>query len=217
MKDSEVSVAGVVQWRHTLVGAIALSVALCAAPSAASSTIKNDAGAPGFLVELEPHAVLTPFSPPNGGAGGGLGAGMLVGINLAPRGFIPSINDSVSLGIGLDWVQYLTNTTSSGECAEWIGTGDEAICIRVKGGAGAGSYFFAPAVMQWNFYLTKQWSVFGEPGLALYLWSANSDPGVHANLTPVFNVGGRWHFSKKAHLVLRAGYPYTTVGFSFYL
>ena len=29
-------------------------------------------------------------------------------------------------------------------------------------------YFDFPVVMQWNFFVAKRWSVFGEPGLYIY-------------------------------------------------
>lgn len=185
--------------------------------ASAQSIIKNNAASPDFSVELEPHAILTPFAPPGASADGGLGAGILVGINIAPRGFIPSIADSVSIGIGVDWVHYFGGSAVSGECAEWVGSGDEAICVRVRGGGSGGNYFYLPGVMQWNFYLTRAWSVFGEPGFAMYMGNSSFDSSFRFSITPVFNAGGRWHFSKNAHLVLRAGYPYTSVGLSFYL
>jgi hypothetical protein len=196
-----------------------LSVALSLSWSAAARAeliIKNDAGSPEFAVEVEPHAVLAPFWPP-GGSGQGLGLGLLVGINLAPRGFIPTVNDSVSLGLGLDWVSYFGSQAQTGDCTEWRGSGQDAICVRTSSGGGTGNtYFYSPVVMQWNFYLTDQWSVFGEPGLALYLNTGGIDGGARFGLTPVFNAGGKWHFSKAAALTMRLGYPYTTVGVSLY-
>jgi hypothetical protein len=140
-----------------------------------------------------------------------------VAFNIAPLGFIPKLNDSVSVGVGLDWVRYFGASEVVGECAEWSGSGQNAICTSVRGGAGAGNYFYIPAVMQWNFYLTKEWSVFGEPGVAIYLWNSSVNKSFNPGATPVINGGARWHFSPKAHLLFRVGYPYTTVGFSFYL
>lgn len=186
-------------------------------PAAAQLTIEDDKAVPDFTVELEPHGILTPFWPPRGSADVGVGLGALVGINLAPRGFIPTVADSVSLGIGLDWVRYFGGRPSVGDCVEWVGDSpDEEICVRVRGGGGSGSYIFAPAVMQWNFYLTEDWSVFGEPGLAMFFHSGAIDDRLRFGLTPVFNLGGRYHFSERAALTMRIGYPYTSVGVSLY-
>lgn len=196
---------------------LALVVVLLARPGAAQLIIDDDKAVPDFSVEIEPHGVLTPFWPPRGGADVGVGVGALIGINLAPRGFIPTIADSVSLGIGLDYVKYFGGRPSVGECVEWVGDPpDEEICVRTRGGGGSGSYFFAPAVMQWNFYLTESWSVFGEPGLAAYFYSGAVDNRLRVGVTPVFNLGGRFHFSERAALTMRVGYPYTTVGISLY-
>lgn len=197
--------------------AATLAFALTFAPeSQAQTIIKDDAGSPDYSVELEPHGIVTPFWPPRGSADLGLGAGLMVGINLAPRGFIPTINDSVALGLGFDWVNYFGGRAAEGTCAEWNGTGNERICVRVRGPAGGGgTYFYAPAVMQWNFYLTQSWSVFGEPGFALY-GDVGLDNRLRFGVTPVFFVGGRFHFSKPAALTFRVGYPYTTVGLSIF-
>lgn len=196
---------------------LALALLLSVRSASADLIIEDDKAVPDFRVELEPHGVLTPFWPPRGSADVGVGFGALVGINLAPRGFIPTIADSVSLGIGLDYVKYFGGRPSVGECVEWVGDSpDEEICVRTRGGGGAGSYFFAPAVMQWNFYLTEDWSVFGEPGLAMYFYSGKIDDRLRVGLTPVFNLGGRFHFTDRAALTMRVGYPYTTVGVSLY-
>lgn len=202
---------------RALVPAASLVVFLAASPASAQLIIDDDKAVPDFSVEVEPHGVLTPFWPPRGSADVGVGVGALVGINLAPRGFIPTVADSVSLGLGLDYVKYFGGRPSVGECVEWVGDSpDEEICVRTRGGGGAGSYFFAPAVMQWNFYLTEDWSVFGEPGLAMYFYSGTIDSRLRVGLTPVFNLGGRFHFSDRAALTMRVGYPYTTVGVSLY-
>jgi hypothetical protein len=67
-----------------------------------------------------------------------------------------------------------------------------------------------PVVMQWNFWLSTHWSVFGEPGLAI-------GSGPNANVWPVFYGGGRFHFTDRISLTLRIGYPDISVGVSFLL
>ncbi len=203
-----------------LLWASAATVALVAVsysrPAQAQLTIDDDDAVPDFKVELEPHGVLTPFWPPRGSADVGVGFGALVGINVAPRGFIPTVADSVSIGLGFDWVRYFGGRPSVGECVEWVGEGEEEICVRTRGGGGAGAYFFIPAVMQWSFYLTEDWSVFGEPGIAPYFYTGGYENRLRFGVAPVFNLGGRFHFSERAALTMRVGYPYTTVGVSLY-
>jgi hypothetical protein len=69
---------------------------------------------------------------------------------------------------------------------------------------------FIPVAMQWNFWLTTHWSVFGEPGIG---FAANGRDVVH----PVLMVGGRYHFNEKISLTMRIGYPAFSIGASFFL
>jgi len=69
-----------------------------------------------------------------------------------------------------------------------------------------------PIAMQWNFWLSTHWSVFGEPGLVL---AANRENGRDL-LHPSVFVGGRYHFTDKIALTLRIGYPSFSVGASFF-
>jgi hypothetical protein len=94
------------------------------------------------------------------------------------NGFIKGINDSIGVGVGFDFAP------------------------------GWGGYFLVPVVMQWNFWLTTHWSVFGEPGIAF----TNAPL---RGFDPVLYVGGRYHFTERIALTLRAGYPDFSAGVSF--
>ena len=72
---------------------------------------------------------------------------------------------------------------------------------------------FIPVAMQWNFWLTNHWSVFGEPGIGI---AANKHRKSDA-LNPLIMLGGRYHFNDKIALTLRVGYPAVSVGVSFFL
>jgi len=73
-----------------------------------------------------------------------------------------------------------------------------------------------PVVMQWNFWLSKNWSVFGEPGVALRKRDKKKDEDFA--LDPiVFYAGGRFHFSDSITLTMRVGRPTASVGVSFLL
>jgi hypothetical protein len=68
--------------------------------------------------------------------------------------------------------------------------------------------------MQWNFWLTNHWSVFGEPGGNLR-FDYEGKSSFHAE--PAFYAGGRYAFSDSVALTLRVGYPIASVGVSFLL
>ncbi|MCA9631939.1 MAG: hypothetical protein KC766_30005 [Myxococcales bacterium] len=70
-----------------------------------------------------------------------------------------------------------------------------------------------PVVMQWNFWLHRKFSVFGEPGVAFRL---RHDRG--NDFDPfVFYAGGRWHFTDWGSLTFRIGHPVASLGVSFFL
>lgn len=117
---------------------------------------------------------------PPGRAHAGGGVGARADIVLMDNGFIKSINNSVAVSFGAD--------------------------LLVANGAG----IWFPGALQWNFWLSRNWSVFGEPGVGIYL-------GKHNFAAPIFAVGGRFLFTEKIALVLRAGYPYLTAGVAFHM
>ena len=68
-----------------------------------------------------------------------------------------------------------------------------------------------PVVMQWNFWLSRNWSVFGEPGGVVRFRRKKIDP------EPALYAGGRLHFSDAIALTMRVGHPTASVGVSFLL
>jgi hypothetical protein len=112
----------------------------------------------------------------------GLGAGFRGTVVIVQNGFVKTINNSVGVGFGGD------------------------VLFRSKG------YVFVPVVMQWNFFLSTHWSVFGEPGIG-FAFGTLPNHVFH----PTFYAGGRYHFSEKLSLTIRLGYPGITVGASFFL
>lgn len=69
-----------------------------------------------------------------------------------------------------------------------------------------------PIAMQWNFWLSTHWSVFGEPGVAISLNQYRD----RDTLSPHFMAGGRFHFNDRIALTMRIGYPSFSVGASFF-
>lgn len=112
--------------------------------------------------------------------GTGFGPGFRGTIVVVDNGFVKSINNSVGIGFGAD------------------------LAFANK------SYVFVPVVMQWNFWLSTHWSVFGEPGLGFSFGARNV-------VQPAFYAGGRYNFTEKIALTIRLGYPMVSVGASFNL
>jgi len=100
---------------------------------------------------------------------------------IVQNGFIPNLNNSVGIGVGADL---------------FLARGGGAVAV--------------PVVLQWNFWLSTHWAVFGEPGIVLAF-------GPRDYIGPTFFAGGRYHFTERIALTLRLGYPAITAGVSFYL
>jgi hypothetical protein len=71
-------------------------------------------------------------------------------------------------------------------------------------------HFRIPVVMQWNFWLSRNWSVFGEPG-GLMDFEKKPKP------RPAIWAGARYHFTDRITLTMRIGHPTFSVGVSFLL
>jgi hypothetical protein len=211
------------RYRHFVVmGAAALGAlsTLTASVARADDTIKHPGDHPDYSVEIEPHLLLGWASNYYYGGGTGFGIGGRVSINIVHNGFVDSINNNVAIGLGFDWLHY----DAPGCYYNYVGPGRVAGCY---GGVSANFLQF-PVVLQWNFYVAKKWSVFGEPGL--YIWHGIYDNGIcydylgnrapcsysDTGVGPAFWIGGRYHFNETMALTMRLGYPdILTIGLSF--
>jgi hypothetical protein len=184
------------------------------APSASAETFgRGVAGQPQYGLEIEPHFVAGIADPPGPGVDQGGGAGLRGSIVVSRDGFIRTVNDSIAIGFGLDVLHYRGQGSSLfGTCVRRApGPAGTSICSEVDTPGGPRNYLFIPAVMQWNFWLTPQWSVFGEPGIDLFFTS-------HAGgVAPSLSVGGRLRIADAITLTFRLGWPTTTFGVSFLL
>ena len=203
------------RWIQRIERALLVVVVLAlfmALPSSAfaQSTIRSRGARPSYGVELEPHLLATPFSPPGVGTGEGFGLGARGTFEIVGDGFISTINDSVGIGVGLDWIHYDGSDVEAGGVCARVEQAPNGIpvCVEV---ASDTDYLWIPVVLQWNFWLHRKWSAFGEPGIALRL-----DDMDEFHLSPfVLFVGGRYHISDKVTLTLRLGYPAFSFGGSF--
>ena len=107
------------------------------------------------------------------------------GFGLGFRGTIPIVDNG--------FISSINNSVGIGFGADW--TRD---------------HFRVPLVMQWNFWLSRNWSVFGEPGGLI-------DFGKKARPHPAFYAGGRFHFTERITLTMRVGHPTASIGVSFLL
>lgn len=190
------------------------SLVFLAEPARADLVIKKPGDHPKYVVELEPHGDIVLFHPGYGlygnrayyyDCGKGqrclayydspgfsdpeFGAGFRASIKLMDPGFVPSINDAIAITFGVD-------VTNCRFCA-----------------TGYGFSLWTPVALQWNFFLTDKWSVFAELGV---------NPRTEGFYHHVYfdfmgELGGRFHFTDRVALTMRLGYPFISVGASFFI
>jgi hypothetical protein len=202
--------AGHMRSKSLLALAAATFVAAVSTDAGAETIIKNPGDHPDYSVELEPHAL---YGWGHLYGSGGFGVGARVTIPIVDNGFIKTINNSVGISFGLDWLRY-----SGCYGYRYDGRG------RYGYGCSGASYFLFPAAMQWNFWLTTRWSVFAEPGFYIYHGVfddyCNGLPGcgypTRTSIDFAFYGGGRFHFNENIALTMRIGYPTMSVGVSFF-
>jgi hypothetical protein len=166
-------------FRAVFSGLFVLAALVATRPAAADQlVIKFPGEHPRYFFEAEPHALVAPYADflP--------GVGFRGTFRILHNGFIPSINNSIGVGVGADWV-------------------DKGVWI--------------PIVMQWNFWLSRNWSVFGEPGVSIR--TGHGLEGKHDDRLGILGlwVGGRFHFNDRIALTMRIGRPTFSVGVSFFL
>jgi len=179
--------------------AVAFSLAwLSATPEAHADTIiKRPNAHPVYRAELEPHATFIPWSPVNyryGRRGNfsdwEVGAGFRATIEIVDPGFIPKLNNTVGITFGLD----ISGCTGR-------------YCYN-------DTWFMrAPVGLQWNFWLFDRFNAFAEFGV---------QPRIHRFFDETYfdffaQVGGRVMFNDKVSFTFRVGYPYITLGVSFFV
>jgi hypothetical protein len=151
-----------------------------------------------YPIEIEPHFT---FGPENIYGATGFGGGLRIGIPLIV-GAIGRVPDNLALTFGADILHY-DNCYFANDCGA--------------------NYLMVPVAAQWNLFVARRVSLFGEAGAFVYKgWfdecgpdnngcAAPSDFGV----LPTVAIGGRVHISRFSAFTLRIGYPTTTFGLSF--
>ncbi len=180
----------------------ALAVATVPAVAHAQTIIRQPGEHPDYHVEIEPHGVLGLAWWDFGPYGTfGFGGGARFSIPLCKNCFVRKINNNVAISFGADFVSYPFGN------AAFVFTD-----------------LYLPVAMQWNFFLSKKWSVGGEVGFApvigvFYDYNYCAGPGCQNWwVYPDAGVVARYHFNDKVSLTMRLGFPeFFNVGVSFFL
>jgi hypothetical protein len=150
----------------------------------------------------------------------GLGLGFHAAIPFLDNGPVPTINNNMAIGFGLDYVHYSGSYCNYGPFFNNAGFPTFT----------ANSFIF-PIVVQWNFFLTPKISVFGEPGLYInhYTWTnvvgcGNLGPNgfcerdlSHTGVDFTMTAGARFLFTDSLSAMIRLGWPYITAGLGIWL
>ena len=216
-------------------GALAASLLSQAPRWASAASIIKDPNPPKYGVEIEPKLNVAFFGITNYG-GTGFGPGVRFSIPVMSPGFIKTINNSIAISFGADVMRY--EGYRYGYRNYYGFCGKNTNCQLYYNGAYDTSFWalHLPVTMQWNFFLTDKWSVFGEPGVTVRRAFYKEDPYYAQYCDPrfyncsngpygspwdvyfTFFVGGRFHFSEKVALTMRIGHPIdASIGISFFL
>lgn len=179
--------------KRLVAASTALSIFVCGVAHAEESILKKPDEHPDAFAELDVHGVAAYSAGPlligrNGSVG--FGPGVRANLRILKNGFIPSLNNSIAISFGADLAFAIDNS------------------VRL----------LTPIALQWNFWLTQHWSVFGEPGIVIEF--PMSTPNSNAEpiyVAPSLDVGGRYNFNDHITFTVRLGYPTSTIGATFFL
>lgn len=120
------------------------------------------------------------------GGYGSFGAGFRLDVPILREGFIQNTDDELAISLGLDgyFLSFYHDYYDGGP------------------------YLIPSVVLQWNFYIGDDWSVFPEAGLSL--WVGDPDYLRHGNglyAAPNLGIGVRYHFSRRNALLARISTP----------
>lgn len=194
-----------------LVAAGAVTLLGVCSEARAQSVVRQPGNHPDYAFEIEPHLAFQWMN--RHGVDSGFGPGARFNIPFMHNGPIKSINNNMGISFGLDVT---------------FGGGGYGCYPNDRRGIGydcSVTEIWLPVAMQWNFFLTKVISVFGEPGFAIahrrwsYPWFCNGGNGPvcdtsynDTTLEPIFSGGGRFMFSDKVGATVRLGFPMVTLG-----
>jgi hypothetical protein len=183
-----------------LFGALSLAALFVASPARADGeapTRRDEL--PLYPIEIEPHFA---FGAGDVYGATGLGAGLRLSIPLV-SGHLGQVPDNLAIGFGGDILHY-DNCYYGNDCGA--------------------NYLMLPAVAQWNIFVARRVSVFGEGGIFVYKGFFNGcgpgdgpgcSPPSDFGILPTVAIGARIHVGDNVSFVARLGYPTITLGVSF--
>lgn len=207
---------------HLRIAAAFLLLASLLAPHSAraQSVIKQPGNHPAYGFEIEPHLAFQWAG--RDGSGDGFGPGVRFNIPFVHNGPIGTINNNMGITFGMDV------TFGDGGPGWCYGRYDPRFWIN--GQSCSVTEIWLPVAMQWNFFLTKVISVFGEPGFAIahrrwsYDFYCDGRGGAicsyHSSATDpefILSGGARFMFSDRVGATVRIGYPMLTAGLNILL
>jgi hypothetical protein len=176
---------------------LAVILSMSIVPELGFAQIGQPGAHPRYTADLEPH-VLADWdnSPPC--SSDGLGAGVRATIPFLQDGPVPGINNNMGLGLGADYAHRWANH-----------------CTGIVSANG----LIIPVVLQWNFFLLRRLSVFGEAGVAWqhwwntpYLCTFCGGYTSTNQLDVALAAGGRFMVTERFAFLLRLGWPYVSLG-----
>jgi hypothetical protein len=186
--------------RRGLFGALSLAALFAAVPAMADGeapTRRDEL--PLYPIEIEPHFA---FGAGDVYGATGLGAGLRLSIPVI-SGHLGQVPDNLAIGFGADFLHY-DNCYYGNDCGA--------------------NYLMLPAVAQWNIFVARRVSVFGEGGIFVYKGFFNGcgpgdgpgcSPPSDFGVLPTVAIGARIHVGDNVSFVARLGYPTITLGVSF--
>ncbi|MGD0525315.1 MAG: hypothetical protein ABSE49_09240 [Polyangiaceae bacterium] len=186
--------------RRGLFGALSLAALFAAVPAMADGeapTRRDEL--PLYPIEIEPHVA---FGAGDVYGATGLGAGLRLSIPVI-SGHLGQVPDNLAIGFGADFLHY-DNCYYGNDCGA--------------------NYLMLPAVAQWNIFVARRVSVFGEGGIFVYKGFFNGcgpgdgpgcSPPSDFGVLPTVAIGARIHVGDNVSFVARLGYPTITLGVSF--
>lgn len=175
---------------------VATSISLASASVARGQDIKDPNGHPDYRVELDAHFTATIFRHGLIGFKGGKGKDYF-----GVPGFGGGIRASIELADPM-FLPKLNNTI-----AITFGM-DVTSCEVCRNDA----VLYFPIALQWNFFFSKEWAAMGELGPMI-----RADLGDEVLPDLYTSIGGRYLFGDSGALTLRLGFPFVTLGGSFFL
>ena len=174
------------QTRSRWVRALCSLVALCSLSSMVPASAEAQRSIMIQGVRPEVHVGL--------GWRGSVSVGFRVDIPIVPDGFIDGVNDEFALSPGAELYFWSFDDHNHPDDS---------------------GFGFAPLIApQWNFYVSDEWSLFPELGLALLFGDRHhhhgrdyrSDGGF--DLDFFLGLGARYHFSTRSSFVMRLAWPF---------